>query len=845
MNDERMDSRPDRPDQQEVRLRFEPGKGGSVGIRAVTALCGDRVGALPSPTRRGYRFRGWYTKPVGEAGGREIRSSTVLETDSPAELTLYAHWEKEKGGHSALRVQKRAIVALIVAVALLVGGLLVTNYIVSIYRYEDYDGVTYLIKKKSGEYGLYDKSGSRCGMNDDGYYLTAMGTQLSIDKESGDYTIYAVVDTDGTEMVGTSQRVLAFKQLTYDNSSSMAEKDPSCVIKSIEIHNQYGVIDLYRPENVDTNYFVIRGHEGTSLSNELFAQLAVGCGYTISMQRLEDPVRLENGDIDYAEYGLAAEQRVKTDENGDPVLDEDGQEVMYDYTPTWYTIKTMEPDAATGLDSYTMILGDAIVSEAGYYARYEGRDTIYILSSTNLDAAVLQPIETLVTPMVVYPMSVNSYFNVKNFILRTDILHDRLMLYMAAERAGLLKDGGLEPDDLDDTGSLPEETLLALKAALEELDRLLDDEGKNEAQQEKDEAAWMELYAHAMDACSRTVTAFSYVDMSDRQNTLLSSYPYKMATNYMSGYRPNADNISSMLQSLYSMSMNSVKVLGPNEDQLEEYGLSEYRYDISYTYIDEDGAEHESHVMFSERTEEGLYYAYSDIYDMIVELDESQAPFLAWKDIDWYDRSYFQYNIGHIQQLKFEGTAVRELGEKYLNADGSVILTFDNSASEQSKENVNSDKLVVWINGEATTYAMDIVRVTGRVETMTGTQNVRYFVQSLLTASIEGEAELTEEEMADLRESDPDDSECYLKVTAILDDGRGKNDGKANLVYRFYRTSERKCYMTVESLLNASDQSDPADGQGRFYVLRSFCEKLAADLKRLQDREQVYPDSKN
>jgi hypothetical protein len=43
-------------------------------------------------------------------------------------------------------------------------------------------------------------------------------------------------------------------------------------------------------------------------------------------------------------------------------------------------------------DTYTVTLGDPTVSEAGYYARYEDRETIYVLSSINLDAAVLQPV---------------------------------------------------------------------------------------------------------------------------------------------------------------------------------------------------------------------------------------------------------------------------------------------------------------------------------------------------------------------------------------------------------------------------------------------------------------------
>lgn len=844
MNDERMN---DIQDIQEVRLTFDPGKGGSVGLCAVTAICGDRVGALPTPTKRGHRFLGWYTVPNGTSGGRCITSSDILQEGSPSTMTLYAHWQKEKIKSSSLLKQKKAIVALIVAVALLVGGLVVTNYAISIYRYEDVDGTVYTIKKKSGEYGLYHKDGTRCDVNNDGYYLTSIGTQLSIDKNDGSYEIYAVVDTEGTEMVGVSQRVLPFKQLTYDKSST---EDMTRVIKSIEIHNQNGIVDLYRMEDWEyypasessNSYFVVRGHETLSLSQELFAQLASGCGYTISMQRLENPVRLADGSIDYAEYGLASEQRVKTDENGDPVTDEEGNEVLYDYTPTWYTIKTVQPDVNTGLDSYTMTIGDEIVSGAGYYARYEGRDTVYILGSTNLSVA-LQPVESLLTPMIVYPMSLNSYFNVENFVLRTDIDHDRLVLHMAAELAELLSDSRL--DLSADVETLPDDIKQALTAATEELERLSEIEGKTVEQIEADTAKWAELYDHAWDACSRVVTAFSYVDMSKRKNTLLSTYPYTMSSEYMRGYMPNADNISSMLQTFYSMSFNGVKVLSPTDEQLDAYGLLDYAYDIAFTYIDEDGNRHDSHAMFSTKTEDNLYYAYSEEYDMIVELDESQASFLAWEDIDWYDRSYFQYNIAHITDIKLEGTAVTALDQKYLNIDHSILLQFDNSASPNSKDSktISSQNLVTYINGQAMTYDMDIVRTTGRVETMTGVQNARYFVQSLLTASIEGEVELTEQEMSDLRKTD--DTDCFLKITVNLDDGQGDLSSESHLVYRFYRISERKCYMTVEVLASKDSTSSPTRTQGRFYVLRSFCDKLAADAQRLQDRVQVYPDSKN
>lgn len=815
---------------KEVRLVFNPGKHGTVGLHAVITMSGDRAGALPQPTRRGYTFLGWYTVPDGAAGGEHINSSTVIGADAPDTLVLYAHWKKsEKSKKSSLLTQTRAIIALVVAAVVLVGGLVLTNYIVQIYRYEDADGTVYTIRKKGGSYGLYRKDGSPCDTNDEGYYLTSFGTQLEVDAKSGEYEVYAVVDVEGTEVLGNARRVLAFKQLTYDKSSTT---DYSRVIRSIEVHNQQGVLDLYRPDGVDTNRFVIRGHEGTAISDELFAQLSSGCGYTISMQRLENPVRLADGSIKYAEYGLAKETRVKTDKDGKPVLDENGKEVTYEYTPTWYTVRTLQPDARTGVDSYTMTLGDATISGAGYYARYEGRDTVYILSATNLEVA-LQPIESLVTGRIVYPMTLNTYFNVRDFVLRTDIHYDRILLHMAAELAGILDEIDLNKVDLNDLSTLTDAQRAALREALDRIDKL--------DEKQFDEKQFTEMYDRGLELYSRKVTAFSYVDMEQRENSLYSSYPYRMATAYMAGYRPNADNISKMLQNLYSMSFDAVKVLGPTAEQLQEYGLSEPAFDISFVYTDADGVEHGNHVTFSAKTAEGKYYAFADDYDMIVEIDESMVPFLSWKDIDWYDRDYFQYNIAHIKKIRLDGTAIRALDSKYRTSAGDVVFRLDNTASDQSG-GTNSDKLVSYINGLSMAYEMELIRVTGTPEMMTGTDNFRRFVQSLLTASIEGEAGLTAEEMASLRTTD--DSDCYLKITFTLDDGQ-KDPQKANLVYRFYRISERRCYMTVETLATPDAPSSPENGQGMFCVLRSFCDKLAADVTRLYDRIQVYPDSKN
>ena len=51
---------------------------------------GDKYGTMPTPTRSGYTFAGWYTEPDG--GGTKVDESTVLTNTS--NHTLYAKWDK-------------------------------------------------------------------------------------------------------------------------------------------------------------------------------------------------------------------------------------------------------------------------------------------------------------------------------------------------------------------------------------------------------------------------------------------------------------------------------------------------------------------------------------------------------------------------------------------------------------------------------------------------------------------------------------------------------------------------------------------------------------------------------
>jgi len=61
--------------------------GGSVSQQYKTVIYSKTYGELPTPTRTGYAFIGWYTAP---SGGTQVTASTTVTATS--DHTLYAQW---------------------------------------------------------------------------------------------------------------------------------------------------------------------------------------------------------------------------------------------------------------------------------------------------------------------------------------------------------------------------------------------------------------------------------------------------------------------------------------------------------------------------------------------------------------------------------------------------------------------------------------------------------------------------------------------------------------------------------------------------------------------------------
>jgi hypothetical protein len=178
-----------------------------------------------------------------------------------------------------LKKQRTAAIIIAAAALLLIVALAVVLYVVDIYSFEDINGDEYLIKRNDGVYALYYKDGEVCGIVDfqgKKCYITAIGTIVLVDGESGAATVKVVPEISGTEVQYYDYYVSLFNTMTYDENKV---REPSQIIESIEVHNEHGSYKFVRDKNYD---FVIDGHESTPYSTLSFAQFASTCGSAVA-----------------------------------------------------------------------------------------------------------------------------------------------------------------------------------------------------------------------------------------------------------------------------------------------------------------------------------------------------------------------------------------------------------------------------------------------------------------------------------------------------------------------------------------------------------------------------------
>lgn len=799
-------------------------------------------------------------------------------------------------------MRKRVIAIIAAALAIIILGFslaAVLEYVDTIVFVDPADNETkYYARKKDGEYKLYAKKGKTpletTTFNNKTYYVTALGTLVSVNAETGATDDYIPVDTEGNENVGFNDRVLIFPHIEKKN------------ILSLEVHNEHGVYTFQRVnENMELDKngdFIIKGSPLTAYNQELFAELYVGAGYTLTLMKIKNPIRrTESGapcphtktvdgkvviadgcDCVFSEYGLVPETRernVVDKKTGETITDKDKNPIKetYEYEPAYYILTDIDGN------KYKLLIGDMLVTGGGYYAQYVGidkdgnetkRSAVYVID-TSSGGSVKEPIETYVTPMLCYPLPMNRYYDVDNFVIGNRLVN---------------KYTGQNIEDL-----------------------------------------------------YKRVISFSYIDLSERENTMAANEPYEFKLD-LAGYGASDTAINTCLYNFYSPTLTRTVKFGPDEKDLMDYGFwveeldengnvvknekGEVQYQIFSKYFvgydfdvwDDKGNVTQTvsqHILISDidYKETGKYYVYTTetvkvknskgetvetlyAYDFIAEADGYMFDFLLWDEYDWVNPSYVDQNIAFIDSIKLTApnyNAFFDLdNSKSPSTDGvnstllSVIASQNGGESKttfSSYETVDKngylwvitsssikvynsktgkeaeikkeiayydyndlDAQVLCRNGyiECVDKKVEVLKNHVNIYSLDGTLKesiLRYdtdlwrkFYQTLLYAYLEGAYPRSEEE----EKAIIDNADNLLLTMEInMKDAESAGGKEVKNVYKFYKIpgSSRKAYIMISS-----------DGgktfNGGFYVYRNKVDKFISDSQKFFNNEIIIPDAK-
>ncbi len=267
------------------------------------------------------------------------------------------------------------------------------------------------------------------------------------------------------------------------------------------------------------------------------------------------------------------------------------------------------------------------------------------------------------------------------------------------------------------------------------------------------------------------------------------------------GYTPSSTTYDGMLQTFSSfignrvLEYNVLRTENAEDDVTEEqvallqqYGLAQPETTVSFDYTDpEQGYTVNIGLWFSALHENGTYYVYSWLTDIISEINAASYPWLSYDIIDFIDRPVFQMNINNVGKVEISGGAA-SAGD----IDGTVDADF----------RLNGEGQALIVNENNTGKTLD-------------TQNFRQLYKTMLSIEIDG-----------YTEDDTTDAEKLYATMKITTNAGVETE------YKFYAYSTRRCFMTI-------------NGEGEFYVLRDQVRKMLSDAQKVIDGVAVNSDARS
>ncbi len=447
--------------------------------------------------------------------------------------------------------QKLAAIVIAVAIVLLAVAYFAVDYLVHLDTFADVDGTEYTVKRQDGAYALFDSNGYMLDTvvdNNITYYLTDLGTMVRV-SDTGDASIYAVVDAENGESVSDYNRLMIYPRIQPAN------------IKTIRIKNEHGSFVFERNK---AGQMVIRGHENIAYDEQLASFLQSVCGNTTVVQKISSEALARYG---FEEYGLDNPKG------------------------------TLSVSTSDGV-SHTLHIGKPLVSGGGYYVRLEGREAVYIFNNY-IGNTALVPLETYVTPIILYPITATDYMFVHNFMVNT-VTHN--------------EDGSqtLTPD---------------IALTYWDLSERQDTEYQSLPYKMTDPD--MMMYTPSPDAVYAVMNGFLNMDFIGVKKLGVTNDALKQ----------------------YGLD-KPAKILYYEFHTKDEKGAPYYvKNHVYVSALTATGTYYVTSDVYGSSDQEN--YQRLAAYDHIVEVDRSMLPFMDWTTVDWVTKDYFQLNILVCDQLEF------------------------------------------------------------------------------------------------------------------------------------------------------------------------------------------------
>ena len=567
-------------------------------------------------------------------------------------------------------------------------------------------------------------------------------------------------------------------------------------MKSITVHNAAGTYKFERvspkegqePTNTDS-FFMFQEKDGAfksyahiSYNEERFSELVVATGTFYYLKNLSNEEELSGENLDYSEYGLAEED-----------------------DPAWFEIVTFSSP-----DPIRVYVGDAAVTDNGYYVRVEGRDTVYVSNSTLVGETALETLASFVDPMLTTIFVQYGYYYTKDFTLWKPApagyaigKQDTISFTYRTVIDGVESESMAGSTDLRTARSEILTAFVGKTTAADPFTFTMTYEDSKDVD-ESLRGKTVEYRIESIDTVSSLYIALDFLNASKRSDFHAGVAYTITAPETKTGYLPSSNNYMGILESVGALSGSETVAIGLDIDTIERYGLNAYviYYDsplsIKYDTVNTDDVVVDSYMpnylYISERQADGTYYVGSLLTDIVAKVDGSVFNFLEYSDAWWLNSTMLTVNISNVSKLQFDFN--------YLDAD--LTHTFGLTA-ELVDGGRKSLKAVKHLESGKSMNVSDFKQL------------YMHLVTIYYTEEYDGTVPIPE----------------VLDTTPVLAMEITMSDGEV-YTYRYYPYSARHVLVSIA-------KEGSAEG-AYFYVLTPEVEKIYHDLMLLLEGKSPDPD---